>query len=135
MKQFVALFFVLLLTSCGNDSGYAPGLNCEGSAVGGYCWYLGDSGADCDNACLNHGGYNDATRSYAGVSGSQANCIRVLDALGVAGTTLFSGGNSTCAFSGGCGTQTGPGRTHCVSPTTDSTGSFTGAQRACACNE
>ena len=59
---------------------------CAGRAVGGACWYLSAEERNCDDACSSHGGYNEATRTYAGSSGTNANCDEALDALGVAGS-------------------------------------------------
>lgn len=55
---------------------------CGGVEVGGYCWYLGAEGKNCDQVCVSHGGYHEATRTYAGSDGTDNNCIQVLDALG-----------------------------------------------------
>jgi len=75
---------------------------CTGAAVGGVCWYLGGEERSCDDACAGHGAYNEATRSFAGSSGSNANCDAVLDALGVGGartsTLPASGAGVGCVF-------------------------------------
>ena len=53
------------------------------ATTGGFCWFLGELGADCNATCAAHGrGYDGATDSYAGSSGSDANCQAVLGALG-----------------------------------------------------
>ena len=58
--------------------------------VGGFCWFLGAVGQSCDATCTANGlVYNSATDTYAGSSGSDANCNAVLDALGVPAGTLM----------------------------------------------
>ncbi len=59
-----------------NDNG------CGGIEIGGYCWYLGAQGQSCDNVCASHGGYHEATRTYAGSEGTSQNCYHILEALG-----------------------------------------------------
>jgi len=60
---------------------------CEGVEVGGYCWYLSIIGESCDNTCYSHGGYHEATRTYAGSQGTNTNCWEVLRALGAPADT------------------------------------------------
>jgi hypothetical protein len=61
---------------------------CGGASVGGYCWYFGSYGDSCDDVCSDHGGTSTAgTVSYAGSSGSNANCQAVAAAVS-AGTWL-----------------------------------------------
>ncbi len=58
--------------------------SCSGAAVGGTCWYLGALNANCTDTCAAAGlVYDSATATYAGSSGTDANCAAVLDALGV----------------------------------------------------
>lgn len=59
-----------------------PPAQCAGTRVGEYCWYLGAKGQSCDEVCAPHGGYHDATRFYAGSTGTNAQCTNVLNALG-----------------------------------------------------
>ncbi len=49
----------------------------------GHCWYLGAVFDDWDNMCINHGGYSDATRSYAGSDGTNPQCADVHMEIGV----------------------------------------------------
>lgn len=131
-----ALFLSLFIVSCGETGGNAPGVgSCEGAKVGGYCWYLGADGADCDSTCLNHGGYNNATLTYAAVNNSQANCLAVLNAISAPGTSLLGGGNSTCTGTGCYYYGGASGRIHCTSPAATSSATLALAERACACNE
>lgn len=63
---------------------------CGGVDVGGYCWYLGSDSTSCESVCASHGGYNEATRAYAGSNGSAANCQAVLSALGIPYSAFYN---------------------------------------------
>jgi hypothetical protein len=54
-----------------------------GIAVEGFWWYFGPEDASCTVVCSAHGGYNAATRSYAGSDGTPENCQNVLKALNI----------------------------------------------------
>lgn len=56
--------------------------SCGGTQAGGHCWYFGAAGASCDNVCASHGGYHEATRTYAGSEGTTSNCDQLLNMLG-----------------------------------------------------
>jgi len=60
-----------------------PTSTCNGTEVGGFCWYFGDVNLSCNVVCALHGGYNDATRTYAGSDGSPNNCKTILTALNI----------------------------------------------------
>ncbi len=109
--------------------GLTPLISCPGGQiVGGFCWYQGAVNANCDATCAAHGKvYDDATRTYAGSDGTDANCESVGTALGLPG--FFS----TVSFGGfGC-FNGGFGNTRDTAPTTSSTASFS-AVRYCACH-
>ena len=112
----------------------APPGPCAGHVVEGACWYLSAEERSCDDACSSHGGYAEATRTFAGSSGTNANCDAVLDALGVAGSRT-----STLAVSGaavGCFYMNlADARYRVQDMTTSSSATYTWARRACACNE
>jgi hypothetical protein len=59
------------------------GPTCNGTEVGGSCWYFGTENVSCDAVCASHDGYDNATRAYAGSDGSSGNCKRVLQALNI----------------------------------------------------
>ncbi|HAW51060.1 MAG TPA: hypothetical protein DCX54_01845, partial [Flavobacteriales bacterium] len=61
----------------------APAPVCDGTIVDGYCWYLGREGLSCNDVCASHGGYDSATRTYAGSSGSSVKCWRVITSLNI----------------------------------------------------
>ena len=62
------------------DPGSCPG---PGAAVGGACWYLSNDDESCGDVCGGLGlAYNFATQTYAGNTGTLANCLNVMDALG-----------------------------------------------------
>ncbi|MGE0632709.1 MAG: hypothetical protein AB7O96_09890, partial [Pseudobdellovibrionaceae bacterium] len=104
---------------------------CGGTSVGGYCWYLGASGADCTATCASHGGYNSATDSYAGsgdLSGGHCDTI----------TTAFG---ATWDEANDCGVSAGIGcivasfsGMQCTEDAATASGAYTGVQRVCACN-
>ena len=87
--------FCMSFTSTGDGSRFvardAPAGSCPSpppcdAVTGGFCWFMGDSGASCDAACAIKGrAYDSATETYAGSGGTDANCVAVLDALGFGG--------------------------------------------------
>jgi len=99
---------------------------CGGALVGGFCWYLSNADS-CTNTCASNGGYNEATKTYAGSSGSNANCKAVLDALGGSDPTV----GSTSSYANGCHNYNG---SYYRDTSTTTANSNTGADRACACN-
>lgn len=60
---------------------------CGGVRVGGFCWYLSPNAAgniagySCEDTCREHGGYHEATHSFAGAGGANSQCLQVLRAL------------------------------------------------------
>jgi hypothetical protein len=134
---------------CG-DGDIDPGEACDGAALGscttwcldsctcapdctattgGFCWFLGARGENCDDTCAAAGRYYDeATASYVGSDGSDANCQAVLTALGAPGT--FS--EIPCLYGYGC-LYVAPNDLRCVTPATTSDAGDGDAQRACAC--
>ncbi len=107
---------------------------CGGKPVGGYCWYLGDEEQTCTAACAAHGGYSEATRTFAGSDGTNWNCNDVLDALDAAGVST-----NTLSASGagvGCFLMNLVNDRYRVADTpTISDATYMLARRACACNE
>src|SRR5205823_3362661 len=49
-----------------------------GRRAGGFCWYIGASGQNCSSVCQPHGGYSEATRTYAGSDGTTDQCQDVI---------------------------------------------------------
>ncbi|MFA5161950.1 MAG: hypothetical protein WC421_06860 [Elusimicrobiales bacterium] len=97
-------------------------------------WYAGTrgqggDGSSCTTTCSSHGGYNAATKTYAGSAGTDAHCQSVLNTLGITDTWSSPGCNQAigCSFfiitTGRC--------------TVDTTADATAynSQRACACNQ
>lgn len=77
-----------------------------GHAVGGTCWYFGDNNQNCTTVCGTHGGYNNATLSFAGSSGTNTQCGQVLSALGATNPTPVTAAASVQGISGlGCGSD------------------------------
>ena len=63
--------------------------SCAGIPLGGYCWYWGGAGQSCDTGCASHGGCDPSgIETYTGSSGTDANCLAVIQALGA--TTVAS---------------------------------------------
>jgi hypothetical protein len=87
-------------------------------------------GQSCDGVCTAQGlTYDTATSTYAGSSGSLANCQTLLDALNAGSGSVSDGG---CAEGWGCFIS-GSTRIRCVNPATNSTASAPTFARACAC--
>lgn len=116
-------------------SGGTPPACSKGVEVSGSCWFLGDWGQSCTQVCSAQGGsYDDATRTYAGSDGSDANCTSVLSALNVQ-PAQFSYDNDCSYGAVGCGLRDNGGgyfwRRCGNSTTADANDGST--QRACAC--
>lgn len=73
-----------------NNENGEPGLTCDGTKVGGYCWHLGDENKSCEEVCNPYGGYSDATRTYAGSNGSWENCRNVIEAMDIELNEFYS---------------------------------------------
>lgn len=59
-----------------------------GVQVGGAYWYYAaDVNVSCATVCASHGGYDDATATFAGSGGTNEDCGAVLDAVGAPKTT------------------------------------------------
>jgi hypothetical protein len=97
--------------------------------VGGSCWYLAEPNESCTETCSTHGGYDEATKTYAGSAGTVASCKAVLNALG--GYNYWKG--DICGLGGiGCHKYTGDGWRDLTTTTADATPND-GSKRACAC--
>lgn len=102
---------------------------CE-STVGGFCWFLGPIGQDCDQICADsERTYDTATDTFAGSSGSLANCVSVMNDIGVIGGGVDNG---ACSAGVGCFT-TGGAIIRCTAPPTTSSASDPLDRRVCAC--
>jgi hypothetical protein len=107
-------------------------INCAGYPAGGYCWYAGAVNQSCDTVCTGHGGYNSATLTYAGSSGTSANC-QALSNYFFPGSSYY--GDSTSSVGAGCFYRNGTGYVyHVTSPVTNSSDYYSYMQRICACN-
>ena len=129
-NAFLALSSATVDVGASNDQWNVTTVACGGTEVGGGCWYWGSSGASCTSTCSSHGGYSDLTRTYAGSSGSGANCKTVLDALNA--NTGQSSPTTSSDTGMGCFTYSAY-RYWSTNATTE--GAATGGRgRACACN-
>ncbi|MCC7253067.1 hypothetical protein [Hyphomicrobium sp.] len=105
--------------------------DCGGAMVGGYCWYLGAANQSCTTVCDSHGGYNEATKTYAGSAGTNDNCNAVLTALGVTNMSFSTYCSTNCGS--GCLQHTSSKRYRTTSATTAGA-KYSAYKRACACN-
>jgi hypothetical protein len=113
---------------------------CDGFVNGGVCWVLSSPGGSCENACYSRGGYNDATRTFAGSAGSDANCMSILTSLGaVFDPEEFQ--SEELGLGLGCLAATNGGAWQAYRDTYETTAaaSYPGGEgayirRACACN-
>jgi hypothetical protein len=112
----------------------AEPVGCGGVEVGGYCWHLGAESTSCDAVCGFYGGYDEATRTFAGSDGSPSNCRTVLEALGIPLDDFFEtaqGGIGCFGIKNTSGNYFGYWDSQ---PTTASaTYGVPGRSRACAC--
>jgi len=117
---------------CGSDCDYVTSGCTAGVSVGGFSWYLSAvDGDSCDAVCAAHSlVYDAATLTYAGSSGSDANCGAVLTALGHPGSAFGVG----IGLGLGCARISGSNLRD-TSPTTSSASVMPGTlvYRACAC--
>ncbi|MFC1668994.1 Calx-beta domain-containing protein [Spirochaetota bacterium] len=121
-----------------NNSNYdfsTINVSCGGYSLGGYCWYLGALGENCDEACSTHSGCGlIGTRDYAGSAGTIANCFTLLDALGAPGTGAPVDENST-SWPAGCTATDSAQRWRFTLIDTDCAWSDPSHYRVCACND
>src|SRR5262249_605365 len=107
------------------------------SFVGGFCWYLGAAGADCDATCAAQGRvYDAATATYAGSSGTNANCEAVLTALGHPGSVpdlSLTASGIGCSWITICIEGCASLGIREIGETTTSGASVPFSERACAC--
>ncbi|MBS7701668.1 DUF1554 domain-containing protein [Chelatococcus sp. YT9] len=119
--------------TAGGGGGPPPGCNTGGVEINGACWYAGANGDSCTTVCATRGGYNIATRNFAGSGGSNSNCQTVLNALGLGSGSVSEAG----AHGAGCAAvQIMVGIQQRRRMTGATTAEATDAQiaRACACN-
>jgi hypothetical protein len=103
---------------------------CE-STVGGFCWFRGAAGDDCDTTCANqYRYYDDATALYAGSAGTGANCSALATDFGKSGAI-----DTACATGVGCYDSGLPAFFRCTSPPTTSAATQAGFERICACQD
>ncbi|MDJ0766559.1 MAG: hypothetical protein QNJ97_26530 [Myxococcota bacterium] len=107
---------------------------CGGLEVDEFCWYFGQAGLSCDTVCADHGGYHEATRTYAGSNGTNAQCNDLLTAFGAASTFTTDGTFEEGEGQGlGCAEWDNSQRWRTIDPPTDSGGSSSAYRRVCAC--
>ncbi|MFA5161280.1 MAG: hypothetical protein WC421_03455 [Elusimicrobiales bacterium] len=97
------------------------------SSAACFHWYKGTAGDSCTTTCSSHGGYNAATKTYAGSTGTDAHCQSVASAIGLGS---WMGG---CSLQIGCSNSLGMGVARCSGDTTADASAYN-CPRACACN-
>jgi hypothetical protein len=101
---------------------------CAGPSIHGFCWYASAAAANCDATCASHGGCNATGLTFG--NSSTANCRTILDAISLgAGAVSASYWGSAGCFYFAFFNQ----RSIDASGSTCA-GSYSGGQRACACN-
>ena len=115
-----------------DDDGDAAEPYCEGTLVGDHCWYLGAEQGSCAETCAAHGGFDDATRGFAGSEGTDEHCAAVLDALDASGSSVYP----LMEIGAGIGCVSLPDARYRVDDeTTTAEATYVLARRACACTE
>jgi hypothetical protein len=131
------------LASCGKKGGAAPdpsaiagnsAAGCAGSVVGGFCWYLGAAGQSCTTVCASHSGFNAGTLTFAGSSGTLANCQAVIISVSGPYSGASTGDNVCGGVKIGCNLAPGNNAVRCNFGPTDASSTIVNAQRTCACN-
>lgn len=101
------------------------------STVGGFCWLLGATNANCTDTCAAEGMvYDPQTETYAGSGGTNQACSDVLDSLGVPAGLMAVGNCSVSALA--CYFGSGTTRFRCTNAGVEGNANFA-AERACAC--
>ena len=124
-------------TSSSTTSTTIPSCGSSGRAVGGVCWYMaGDEADNCNDVCAAVGRiYNEATRTFAGSDGTQANCAAVGTAfVGIAGTQDLSFCSTGRGCSMGFDPDSGYYNGRCMTPATTAAAVGDVAFRLCACS-
>ena len=115
--------------------GIGDACDCNGAEVFGLCWYLGNAGQTCDQACASRGGFDATSSAYVGGTGqggSVAECGAVLTALGHAAPA----GASTRGDGVGLGCHVWSGTSYWLRDDTFGPDqSMPPASIACACND
>ncbi len=121
---------------------------CDGVALDGFCWYLGQNDESCDAVCSGRGGNNPAgTTAYVGSGGTSPQCESVMNALGQTQPGC-TGIEERTGLAVGCGTDfqtsnscpTGGSSRNFIRYTSPATtgsaasGAGLSIRRACACN-
>lgn len=105
---------------------------CAGDLVGGFCWFLGNSGDSCDTTCgAQTLTCSPATVAYAGTSGTLVNCDAVLDAISAPDTAID--GSLTGGIGTGCGRYGIATHYRELSAPTTCAAAQGSVARACAC--
>ncbi|HXC49744.1 MAG TPA: hypothetical protein VN634_02560 [Candidatus Limnocylindrales bacterium] len=123
-----------LLCTAGCDFNRVACNQCTGLMYSGKCFFFGDYGQSCDQACAAQGKVYDAatlTTAGSGAGDNGTNCSDLLDQLNAPGPSDATA--TTCASGFGCAVNlTTP--LWCNSPATTSTASNANVARVCACH-
>jgi hypothetical protein len=105
---------------------------CGGFSLGGYCWYTGALGQSCDTICSTRGGSTSGTINYVGSGGSLANCVAVVQGLGLSALSP-SDNNQAFYHQVGCARTSHGFVVRGISGTTNYTSVMASASRFCSC--
>ena len=97
-------------------------------SIGGHCWYTSGTNVSCSTACSNVSlTYNTATLTYAGSSGTLAQCKAVIDGVFGGNNTVTENLDTACMTSSvGCGVESASNYQRCTQIATTDAGSFSG---------
>lgn len=114
--------------------------SCAGSTYDGHCWYKGSVGESCTSVCDAHGGYDEATTTYAGAStaGDRTRAAACNAIANLLSTFEFTADvdNISDPNDVGCAEEPNKTRTELVSLGATTAGGQNGlAARFCACLE
>lgn len=104
---------------------------CSGTVIGPRCWYQTGANTSCDSYCTSRGGYDAATATVAGSTGSLAGCRMV--AFAVTGATYAAAADHACSNAPiGCA-RTSTAVRRCIGAATTGAGANASYTRFCAC--
>jgi hypothetical protein len=109
---------------------------CAGESYGGICWYLGQAGESCKQACAAHGQTDAKAASYVGTSsqgGSLSECRALLTLLGVSGSP--ANGSRTDGLGLGCHVLLDGTAWWLRSPNFSVNAALDGYRLVCGCND
>lgn len=120
----------------GRPHGGGGSRGCDGKCVDDLCWYLGDPGESCEDACRKHGGPDRRAAKRVGTAaqgGSAEKCAQILRALGV--SKKVSTGSRSDGLGLGCHRWSDGATWWLNDPVFDAAAQTSPAERVCACED